>query len=116
MWTEKQGHGRQRCAVCMPHARTCTYAHYTHQHFSINRTSVGLSHACPTMRSPFLNTHAHTVTSDPSQLPSRGPCSKYELDIPEGQFKAEIEFIFEGEPFKVSDGHSCCRIGTTAVC
>ena len=31
----------------------------------------------------------------------RGPCSKYDISIPEGDFKGELEIIWEGVPFKV---------------
>ena len=31
----------------------------------------------------------------------RGPCSKYDISIPEGDFKGELEMVWEGEPFKV---------------
>lgn len=41
------------------------------------------------------------VLADLSLLPTRGPCSKYEISIPEGDFKGKIEMKFEGDPFKV---------------
>ena len=41
------------------------------------------------------------VCVDPSALPTRGPCSKYEISIPEGDFKGKISIKFEGDPFKV---------------
>jgi acetylornithine deacetylase len=37
-----------------------------------------------------------SLNSDLSQLPTRGPCSKYELDIAEGKFKGELTFTLEG--------------------
>lgn len=41
--------------------------------------------------------------ADPTILPTRGPCSKYVINIPEGDFKAKLEMKFEGDPFKVSE-------------
>ena len=38
---------------------------------------------------------------DITQLPTRGPCSKYTLDLEEGKFRGELKLTFEGEPFKV---------------
>ena len=31
----------------------------------------------------------------------RGPCSKYEISTPEGDFKGELEIVWDGEIFKV---------------
>ena len=31
----------------------------------------------------------------------RGPCSKYDISIPEGDFKGKLEVVWEAEPFKV---------------
>ena len=39
---------------------------------------------------------------DLSLLPTRGPCSKYELNIEEGQFKGKLELSYESEPMRVS--------------
>ena len=39
--------------------------------------------------------------ADLSLLPTRGPCSKYELDIAEGQFKGKINFSLEGGILRV---------------
>ena len=47
--------------------------------------------------------------SDITKLPSRGPCSKYKLDLEEGKFLGELEISFEGEPFKVTR-RSCMYI------
>ena len=43
---------------------------------------------------------------DITKLPTRGPCSKYELDLEEGKFRGELELTFEADPFKVR-GSSC---------
>ena len=43
-----------------------------------------------------------SLTIDPAQLDTRGPCSKYELDIAEGKFKGKIKFILEGGILRVS--------------
>lgn len=42
------------------------------------------------------------LCTDLSILPTRGPCSKYHINIAEGEFKGKIEIKFEGDPFKVS--------------
>jgi acetylornithine deacetylase/succinyl-diaminopimelate desuccinylase-like protein len=44
--------------------------------------------------------HIHV---DLSLLPTRGPCSKYELDIAEGKFIGKLELIYESDPLRVSD-------------
>lgn len=31
----------------------------------------------------------------------RGPCSKYDISITEGNFKGELEMVWEGDPLKV---------------
>ena len=31
----------------------------------------------------------------------RGPCSKYDISIPEGNFKGELEIVWESDPLKV---------------
>ena len=33
----------------------------------------------------------------------RGPCSKYEISIPEGDFKGKLEIVWDGDPLKVID-------------
>ena len=43
--------------------------------------------------------HVHI---DFSLLPTRGPCSKYELDIAEGKFKGKLELTYESDPLRVS--------------
>ena len=51
--------------------------------------------------------HVHV---DLSLLPTRGSCSKYELDIAEGKFKGKLELTYESDPLRVRDiykgGHS----------
>ena len=47
----------------------------------------------------YVNVCAHI---DLSLLPSRGPCSKYELDIAEGKFKGKLELTYESDPMRVS--------------
>ena len=42
------------------------------------------------------------VYVDLSLLPTRGPCSKYELDIAEGKFKGKLELTYESDPLRVS--------------
>ena len=37
----------------------------------------------------------------------RGPCSKYDISIPEGDFKGELEIIWEGDPLKVRRSITC---------
>ena len=32
----------------------------------------------------------------------RGPCSKYDINIPEGNFKGELEIVWESDPLRVS--------------
>ena len=49
--------------------------------------------------SPFLLLPHPDIT----QLPTRGPCSKYTLDLEEGKFRGELKLSFEGEPFKVRE-------------
>ena len=39
---------------------------------------------------------------DLSLLPTRGPCSKYEVSIAEGEFRGKLELTFESEPMRVS--------------
>ena len=36
----------------------------------------------------------------------RGPCSKYSIDITEGEFKGKLEVIWGGEPLKVGINYS----------
>jgi len=43
---------------------------------------------------------------DITRLPTRGPCSKYEISLEEGDFRGELELTFDGVPFKVR-GSSC---------
>ena len=31
----------------------------------------------------------------------RGPCSKYDISIPEGNFKGELEIVWESDPLRV---------------
>ena len=40
--------------------------------------------------------------SDITKLPTRGPCSKYTLDLEEGKFCGVLELTFQGDPFRVS--------------
>ena len=60
-------------------------------------TTPTLSWNCPSF--PPLSP---SLTIDPAQLDTRGPCSKYELDIAEGKFKGKIKFILEGGILRVS--------------
>ena len=48
------------------------------------------------------------IYADLSILPTRGPCSKYHINIPEGEFKGKIEIKFEGDPFKVGVATNLC--------
>ena len=41
-------------------------------------------------------------SADLSLLPTRGPCSKYEVSIAEGEFKGKLKLTFESEPMRVS--------------
>lgn len=41
-------------------------------------------------------------SADLSLLPTRGPCSKYEVSIAEGEFRGKLELTFESEPMRVS--------------
>ncbi|XP_065912244.1 uncharacterized protein [Dysidea avara] len=51
----------------------------------------------------------------------RGPCSKYDISIPEGDFKGKLEVVWEAEPFKGiacqldSIGHLALREATQSV-
>lgn len=51
----------------------------------------------------------------------RGPCSKYDINIPEGNFKGEVEIVWESEPLKGiackldSIGHTALKEATQAV-
>ena len=55
------------------------------------------------MTTPTLSSNLSLFLSlDPAQLDTRGPCSKYELDIAEGKFKGKIKFILEGGILRVS--------------
>ncbi|XP_065897167.1 uncharacterized protein [Dysidea avara] len=51
----------------------------------------------------------------------RGPCSKYDISIADGDFKGELEIIWDGEPFKGvacqldSVGHTSLREATQSV-
>lgn len=40
------------------------------------------------------------INDNPSMLQGRGPCSKYDISIPEGDFKGKLELTIEGDPFK----------------
>ena len=60
-------------------------------------TTPTLSWNCPSLPLPLSS-----LTIDPAQLDTRGPCSKYELDIAEGKFKGKIKFILEGGILRVS--------------
>ena len=42
-------------------------------------------------------------TIDPNQLVTgdRGPASKYEISIDEGDFKGELEIVWDSEPLRV---------------
>ena len=44
------------------------------------------------------------ITIDPNQLVTgdRGPASKYEINIDEGDFKGELEIVWDSEPLRVS--------------
>ena len=42
------------------------------------------------------------LLTDLSLLPTRGPCSKYELDLPEGQFRGKLIFTVQGGILRVS--------------
>ena len=42
------------------------------------------------------------LIADLSLLTTRGPCSKYLISIPEGEFRGKLTLTFEGDPFKVS--------------
>ena len=42
--------------------------------------------------------------ADVTKLPTRGPCSKYAINIAEGEFVGKIDIKFEGDPFKVGVG------------
>ena len=44
----------------------------------------------------------------------RGPCSKYDITIPEGHFKGELEFTWSGDPLKVHR-HLCIYICTNII-
>ena len=58
--------------------------------------------------------HVHVHASDLSLLPTRGPCSKYELDLPEGQFKGKLIFTLEGGILRVCTMYMyvyvCCSL------
>ena len=41
-------------------------------------------------------------TIDFSLLPTRGPCSRYEIDTPEGKVRGKLEFTIVGEMLRVS--------------
>ena len=47
---------------------------------------------------------------DLSLLPTRGPCSKYELDIEEGKFRGKFDFSLTGPPLRVSNSMSLYKI------
>jgi len=40
------------------------------------------------------------LNDDITQLPTRGPCSKYDISLDEGDFRGELELTFDGVPFK----------------
>ena len=48
--------------------------------------------------------HPSHLPIDLSLLPTRGPCSKYELDIEEGKFRGKFDFSLTGPPLRVSNG------------
>ena len=54
--------------------------------------------------------HLCLSTTDINQLVSgdRGPCSKYEISLPEGDFKGELEILWEGEVFRVRRSVCVC--------
>ena len=58
--------------------------------------------------------HLCLSTTDINQLVSgdRGPCSKYEISLPEGDFKGELEILWEGEVFRVRRSTCVC----TCIC
>ena len=51
----------------------------------------------------YIYAYQHCIITDISVLVSghRGPCSKYNIDITEGNFKGELEVKWGGEPLKV---------------
>jgi len=53
-----------------------------------------------------VKAYVEELNSDITKLPTRGPCSKYELDLEEGKFCGGLEITFEPDPFKVR-GSSC---------
>ena len=77
--------------------------------FSLSHSlSPSLSLSFPPSLPPSLPLSLHPT--DLSLLPTRGPCSKYELDIEEGQFKGKFEFSLTGPPLRVS--RMTCRKGS----
>ena len=51
----------------------------------------------------MINVHVCIIT-DPNQLVTgdRGPSSSYEISTEEGDFKAELEVVWDSEPMRVS--------------
>ena len=51
-----------------------------------------------------INQMCKCIITDPNQLVSgdRGPSSSYEISIEEGDFKAELEVVWDSEPLRVS--------------
>ena len=47
------------------------------------------------------------ICIDLSLLPTRGPCSKYDISIAEGNFRGQLELSFESEPMRVSNMYLC---------
>ena len=46
----------------------------------------------------------------------RGPCSKYDISIADGDFKGELEIIWDGEPFKVRGSIFLYRCTCAMLC
>lgn len=73
-------------------------------HYTV--TLQNLCHKDTIMHDIVLVLYTHWYPVDLSLLPTRGPCSKYELDIPEGQFRGKFEFSLTGPPLRVSTTES----------
>ena len=74
-----------------------TYQYFDHVASLEIRRVIHTSHC-----SNFLPPLSHLLFSDITKLPTRGPCSKYTLDLEEGKFCGELELTFQGDPFRVS--------------
>ena len=61
-----------------------------------------LSFSLSPLLSPLPPPPSH-LPIDLSLLPTRGPCSKYELDIEEGKFRGKFDFSLTGPPLRVSN-------------